>query len=133
MSFIPNLPDVAVLKIFRVLRPLRSLKTIQGEILFFFFYKNVKGIRILVESLIDSVPAFTNVLFFLVFFIIFFGILGVQLFSGIFEQRCRLTPVPINGVWLVDEDYTRLCLKGSTSSLSCPAGYFFFIILSSYI
>jgi len=62
-------------------------------------------------------------LFFLGFFIIFLGILGMQLFSGIFEQRCRLTPYPIDGKWLIDDNYSRLCLKGDSSS--CPLGYLF--------
>ena len=87
------------------------------------------GIRILVESLIDSFPAFTNVLFFVAFFVLFFGILGIQLFSGIFEQRCRLTPLPINNIWRIDDNYTMLCEKGVASS--CPSGLIFFLWLRS--
>lgn len=127
MSFIPNLPNIGVLKVFRVLRPLRSLKEIKGFILFLTMCQMRKGIRILVEALIDSVPAFANVLFFLIFFILFFGILGIQLFCGILEQRCRVTPKPIHGVWPIDDGYTRLCQKSVASS--CPIGFKFFNIL----
>lgn len=76
------------------------------------------------ETLIDSIPGFANVFFFLVFFVLFFGILGIQLFSGIFEQRCRLTPYPINNVWLIDDTNTGLCQKGLQNS--CQTGLNFY-------
>jgi len=65
----------------RLLRPLRSIN-------------KIKGIRIIVASLIDSIPPLGNVLIFLGFIIILFATFGLHLFSGMFEYRCRLTPEP---------------------------------------
>ncbi len=65
--------------------------------------------RILVASLMDALPDLGNVVMFLFFIIVLFGILGLQLFSGILENRCRLTEKPVNGVWEVDPNIHRLC------------------------
>ena len=47
-----------------MLRPLRSIN-------------NVKGMKILVKTLLDSLPSLANVVIFLGFIIILFGILGL--------------------------------------------------------
>jgi len=70
----------------RLLRPLRTIN-------------RIKGLRILVNSLIDSIPYIANVAVFLIFIILIFSIFGLHLFSGILENRCRLTEEPINGTW----------------------------------
>jgi hypothetical protein len=54
-------------------------------------------------------PALGNVIFFLIFTIILFSILGLQLFSGIYYNRCRISPLPINGIWEIDPNITKLC------------------------
>jgi hypothetical protein len=65
--------------------------------------------RMLVSSLLASLPDLANVMAFLMFIIILFGILGMQLFSGMYENRCRLTPKPLKGKWIVDDSITQLC------------------------
>ena len=55
--------------------------------------------RVLVITLLDALPAIGDVIVFLAFIIILFGILGLQLFMGTLESRCRLTPEPIGQVW----------------------------------
>jgi len=45
--------------------------------------------------------------------------MGVQLFKGLFEYRCRFTPEPVNGEWPADPSYTRLCQVGT-----CPNGLY---------
>ena len=37
---------------------------------------------------------------------------------GLFENRCRITELPVNGTWPILEGYNRLC--GATS---CPEGF----------
>ncbi len=66
--------------------------------------------RELVGSLIDALPDLGNVVIFLAFIIVLFGILGLNLFSGLFEYRCRMTEAPVNGKWPIDPTIERLCL-----------------------
>ena len=76
--------NLSAIRTVRILRPLRSIKSIPG-------------LRLLVGSLLDSLPNLGNVLIFLLYIIVIFGILGLQLFSGAYEQRCRYTKEPVNG------------------------------------
>lgn len=64
--------DVGFLKGFRALRALRPLKVVS---------KN-EGVKTVVVSLLESVPALINVLLIVVLFLLVFGILGIQLFKG---------------------------------------------------
>lgn len=64
--------DVGFLKGFRALRALRPLKVVS---------KN-EGVKTVVVSLIESIPALINVLLIVVLFLLVFGILGIQLFKG---------------------------------------------------
>jgi hypothetical protein len=82
VAVIPGVPNVSALRTFRVLRPLRSLNA-------------VPGLRRLVGSLLGSLPDMANVLLLLLFIFSIFGILGLQIWSGVFHQRCRLTPWPV--------------------------------------
>jgi hypothetical protein len=79
------------LRTIRLLRPLRSIN-------------KVRGIRVIVTSLLQSFIALANVGVFLFFIIIVFGTFGLHLFSGMFEYRCRMTPEPVNGVWEIHPD-----------------------------
>jgi hypothetical protein len=65
--------------------------------------------RVLVGSLLKSLPDLANVLAFLIFIMLLFGILGMQLFSGVYENRCRLTIYPDLNRWLVNDSITNLC------------------------
>jgi len=78
--------NLSAIRTIRILRPLRSIKSIPG-------------LRILVSALLDSLPYLGNVVVFLLYLLTIFGILGLQLFSGANESRCRLTASPIDGVW----------------------------------
>ena len=53
----------------------------------------------LIITLLEALPDLGNVVIFLLFIIILFAILGVQLFKGAFEWRCKLTEFPLNGEW----------------------------------
>lgn len=51
--------------------------------------------RILVTSLLKSIPALVNVVVFLAFIFMIFGIIGVQLWAGVLNHRCRFTEGPV--------------------------------------
>ena len=74
--------------------------------------------KVLVTTLIDSLPDLGNVVIFLLFIMILFAILSLQLFSGLFENRCRMTEKPVDGKWIADPDIHRLCFLNDKSS--CP-------------
>lgn len=69
----------SAIRVIRIIRPLRSINSL-------------KQMRVLVATLLDSLPALGNVVIFLLFIVILFGILGLQIFMGALESRCRLTP-----------------------------------------
>lgn len=96
------------LRTLRVLRPLRSIKSIPS-------------MRKLIGSLIASLPALANVVVFLMFVFILFGILGVQQYVGAFYNRCRMTPQPVDGKWEIDPEITRICTKDGSGLFKCPS------------
>lgn len=51
---------------------------------------HIKGMRILVMLLLDTLPMLGNVLLLCFFVFFIFGIVGVQLWEGILRQRCVL-------------------------------------------
>lgn len=71
---------------FRVIRLIRVLKTID----------RIEGLRRLIISIMVSLETLANVLIFLAFVYLVFGILGVQMFSGAFYNRCRSYPIDLN-------------------------------------
>ncbi|KRX08462.1 hypothetical protein PPERSA_12943 [Pseudocohnilembus persalinus] len=105
ISFFPDTVNLSAVRTLRILRPLRSINS-------------VKGMKVLVTTLIDSLPALGNVVIFLFFVMVLFAILSLQLFSGVFENRCRMTEFPVDGKWEVDNSYLRLCNINDQDS--CP-------------
>jgi hypothetical protein len=57
---------------FRALRALRPLRVVS---------KN-EGIKTVVNSLLESIPAMVSVILIVLLFLVVFGILGIQLFKG---------------------------------------------------
>jgi len=78
----PDAPNVSILRTFRVLRPLRSLSSLPG-------------LRLLIVSLLASIPDLANVVLLLMFTLLIFGILGMQLWMGTMHARCRSFPHPV--------------------------------------
>mmetsp|Transcript_19340 Transcript_19340/g.63041 ORF Transcript_19340/g.63041 Transcript_19340/m.63041 type:complete len:1899 (-) Transcript_19340:223-5919(-) len=66
---------VSVLRLFRMLRPLRALK-------------RVRGMRVLVDTIIGSLPQICRVFMVLVLCCFILGIVGVQLFSSNLRHQC---------------------------------------------
>uniref|UniRef100_K3WVK7 Ion transport domain-containing protein n=1 Tax=Globisporangium ultimum (strain ATCC 200006 / CBS 805.95 / DAOM BR144) TaxID=431595 RepID=K3WVK7_GLOUD len=92
---LPGIPKVSALRTARVLRPLRTLS-------------NLRGMRILIYALFSALPALFNVMVIIGFVFTVFGILGVLIWNGALHYRCRETPEPINGTWLLAGE-GRLC------------------------
>ena len=65
----------SALRVIRVLRPLRTLSMFTG-------------MRVLIGTMIRSVPMIANVMLFCVFFFTIFGIFGLQVFMGTLRNRC---------------------------------------------
>ena len=93
----------------------------------------LSGLSKLVNSIIISLPTLGRVFLFLIFVILIFAILGIQLFNGIIYNRCREYPIKIN------DDYNntgipyyqsipvndRICSpKNYTGSFQCPKNSF---------
>ena len=75
INFVPGFGNYTALRALRVMRPLRSMNAIPG-------------LKVLVVALLKSVAALVHVMFLAAFIFAIFGILGVQLWSGTFRQRC---------------------------------------------
>ncbi|RHY64456.1 hypothetical protein DYB38_002793 [Aphanomyces astaci] len=73
---------VGSIRVLRVLRPLRTLHSLPG-------------LKVLTTALLASLPALGNVAILLSFIYLVFAILGMELWRGAFNHRCRLTPFPV--------------------------------------
>ena len=90
------------------LRAMRVFRVLKGV-------SQVGGMRVLVESLAKAAPALANVMVLLLFFLVMFSIVGVQLFSGVLNRRCYLPTVVDNVTYytLDAEAESRCDLDGS--------------------
>ena len=79
---IPGAPSISVLRAVRVIRPLKSLTAIPR-------------LRALVGAILSAVPDLLGVVAVLGLLFTIFGILGLDLFSGLMHFRCRLTEFPV--------------------------------------
>jgi len=74
-----DMGSVAVLRTVRVFRPLRTMT-------------RIKGMKPLIDTLVKAFVLLMPVIFLLLFFLIVFGILGHELFSGKLHGRCYVNP-----------------------------------------
>ena len=70
-----DLSAISALRAIRVLRPLRTIS-------------HVRGMRLLVQSFLASLPKTADVLILFGFFLLTFAIVGVHLFQGRLHYRC---------------------------------------------
>lgn len=82
MSLLPSIENISSMRTVRVLRPLR---TITG----------VEGMRMLVSTLLGSLPMLLDVLILCAFLFLIFGTIGVQTFAGVLRQHCG---IPVGGI-----------------------------------
>jgi voltage-gated sodium channel type XI alpha len=79
----------------------------------------------LIQALIMSIPAFANVVVFLVFIFTLFAIIGLHQFNGIFYNACRLSPEPESAEsWIADLSEGRVCSTSGSGSYACPVGQY---------
>jgi len=83
-SFVPGgaADGLGFFRVFRALRPLRSLNA-------------VPQMKVLVNTVISSVPKLGNVSAVGAFLFLVFGIIGVTLMSGTFNRLCHIDPKPV--------------------------------------
>jgi hypothetical protein len=82
LSLLPSIENISAMRTVRVLRPLR---TITG----------VEGMRMLVATLLRSLPMLLDVLILCAFLFLIFGTIGVQTFAGVLRQHCG---TPADGI-----------------------------------
>ena len=97
--------NVSVGRLVRVLRPLRTIS-------------HVPGLKLIINSMLASIPQLLNVLGLCAFIFFMFGIVGIQLFQGKLSQRCHF-PASGGSPAYVNQDDSELCSTGSTGR-SCP-------------
>eukprot|EP00002_Diphylleia_rotans_P018406 TRINITY_DN3563_c0_g1_i4.p1 TRINITY_DN3563_c0_g1~~TRINITY_DN3563_c0_g1_i4.p1 ORF type:complete len:1670 (+),score=301.84 TRINITY_DN3563_c0_g1_i4:113-5122(+) len=103
LSLHPSINNYSAIRTIRVLRPLRSLT-------------RFRRLRIIIDSLLQSGPSLLNVLSICMFIFSFFGILGMEIFSGALRRRCR----NIESGALEDEAF--MC-GNAWGSRVCPSGW----------
>ena len=91
--------NVSALRVVRVLRPLRTLSVLPG-------------MRTLIGTVIRAIPMIANVMLFCVFFFVVFGILGMQLFSGAYRNRCFFEVDETTCVDHFDNSNVLMCKQG---------------------
>ena len=105
-----NMKAFLTLRVFRGLRPLRTIKRIQG-------------LRILVVSLLKSLPMLLNIAIIVFFMLVVFSIVGMQLYMGEFDQRCYDVAAAAfaepDGVLCLPDDALMLGGRGCPDDLVC--------------
>ena len=97
-----------LLRLFRLLKPLRVLG-------------GFSRVQIFLKALTESIKSLTSMLIILLIFMLTYAGLGVNIFKGQLESRCRLEATPPDGNnWPVLEGYFKLC--GQNSYNQCPEG-----------
>lgn len=83
-------------------------------------------VKSLLVSLVKSLPDFVHVGVFMIFVFILFATMGVQQYSGMIYNTCRLTPYPDEQrlVWDIDPNIKRACTTSGAGNFECPAGLF---------
>jgi hypothetical protein len=91
MGWISLSPKVANVSAMRTVRVLRPLRTITG----------VEGMRMLVATLLSSLPMLLDVLILCAFLFLIFGTIGVQTFAGYLRYECG---APVGGTVITAAD-----------------------------
>ncbi|CAD8153287.1 unnamed protein product [Paramecium pentaurelia] len=93
------LEDNKVNDVIKTIRLLRLFRLIQ----------EIPLLRIQFTAYVSSFLKLKQVLIPIFLVMIYFAIIGLHLFIGLTERRCRITPEPVDGVWLADDEVLKLC------------------------
>ncbi|XP_021243737.1 sodium channel protein type 5 subunit alpha-like [Numida meleagris] len=107
--------NVSALRTFRVLRTLKAISVIPG-------------LKVIVNSLIESVKKLTDVLILTVFCLSIFALVGLQLFMGNLKNKCVLTNATYNDTLCKDAKIYNasekdICARMNSSSDILLCGY----------
>lgn len=88
--------DVKALRAFRVLRPLRLVSGVPSKILIFqpfgiclkYFYSNPSGLQVVLNSILRAMVPLLHIALLVIFVIIIYAIIGLELFSGKLHKSC---------------------------------------------
>ncbi|XP_076332245.1 sodium channel protein para-like isoform X8 [Tachypleus tridentatus] len=86
-----NIPAFKTMRTLRALRPLRAMSRLEG-------------MRVVVNALIQAIPAIFNVLLVCLIFWLIFSIMGVQMFGGKFYQCVDANGTRINSTYVPNVD-----------------------------
>lgn len=111
IGLVPGVANFTVLRVLRVLRPLRSIN-------------KLKGMKDVINTLLLTLPELFNVFLLAIFTILVFGILGMDLFMGVWQQRC-FNPDTMER--LPDEETAPISDRLCGGEFSCPDGYKCFV------
>eukprot|EP00756_Hemistasia_phaeocysticola_P003728 Hpha_TRINITY_DN12419_c0_g1::TRINITY_DN12419_c0_g1_i1::g.43016::m.43016/K04850/CACNA1C; voltage-dependent calcium channel L type alpha-1C len=92
--------NISAIRLLRVLRPLRAVA-------------RVKDLRVIVSTLVLSIPGVRDVAALLAFLVLLAAVFGVELFSGVLSQRCYYRDGNSSGWRLVANDTDVPCSTGS--------------------
>jgi hypothetical protein len=83
----------------RIVRLLRAIRLIQ----------EIPPLKTQMDAFVGSFPRLGPILIPLLFVMLYYSIVGLHLFMGLTEYRCRLTPEPEDDVWEADGEFKHLC------------------------
>ncbi|MDR3548345.1 MAG: ion transporter [Candidatus Pacebacteria bacterium] len=100
-----GLRTLLILRVLKISYTLTSMKRLLGPVMY-------------------ALSQLPRVVIFLLFVLFIFSLVGLRQFSGDFYYRCRLTPVPEDGVWELDESIERPCSAYGYGDFECPAAHY---------
>jgi len=83
-------------------------------------FKSFKSINDMVRVIYKSFWPLISILGLLLFFMGIFSILGLNIYNEKLDFRCRMTPVPLSGVWQIDTSIVKICGSG----YKCPVNLY---------
>merc|ERR1719230_1937332 len=75
-QFSSDLPGITIIRLVKTFRPLRSMQ-------------RIRGLRVLVQCILEALPQMVNVAVFLVFTLVLFGLFGHAFFKGRLRHECH--------------------------------------------
>ncbi|XP_065672374.1 sodium channel protein 1 brain isoform X5 [Hydra vulgaris] len=118
ITLLPGVANLSGISIFRVLRALRTISSIEG-------------LKTMVNALLNAMAMMSSVIILTTFFVCIFALFGLQLFAGVFRQKCVLNAIVYNSSesWVVQIQnssnwYNGIQICGNNSgSLNCPKNF----------
>lgn len=88
---------------------MRIIQEIESSYGFNFNVDFLIGLSESAVCFIETIFSVSSILLNLFILILFYSIFSLHLFNGLLENRCRMEPLPEEGIWLANPNITRLC------------------------